>query len=131
MVGKTGAILTRCCVQGSALLILTALATATYADGTGRTAAGPCRHASRVNAGPVVHCGMPAPSYPVPFATPRPNLQTAYKYPPMMPHNSLPHYPSTYAFRHGPGMSRTTVMWRPTTGLNALAFMHQIFELPR
>ncbi len=90
-----------------------------------------CRSSAANIGGGAVHCGMPAPSYPVPFATPRPNTQTNFTYPPMMPHNSLQHYAGTYSFRHGPGMSRTTVSWRPTKGLNALDRLHHIFELPR
>lgn len=122
-------ILARC--GGLALVALFVLTTAAVADENrqgARCLGNCCRHTSD---GRTSHCGMPAPSYPVPFATPRPNLQTNYTYPPMMPHNSLPHYAGTYAFRHGPGMSRTTVLWRPTTGINALAKLHYAFELPR
>jgi hypothetical protein len=77
------------------------------------------------------HCGMPAPSYPVPFATPRNVTHTTFTYPPMMPHHSLPHYAGTYSFRHGPGMSRTNVHWRETKVLNGLAYLHHLIEIPR
>ena len=77
------------------------------------------------------HCGIPAPSYPVPFATPRPTTPTYHMYPPMMPHNSLPHYRSTYSFRHGPGLSRTNVHWRSKKLVNLADYIHHIFELPR
>ena len=77
------------------------------------------------------HCGMPAPSYPVPFATPKNVTHTTFTYPPMMPHHSLPHYAGTYSFRHGPGLSRTNVHWRPTTGINSLRYLKHMFEIPR
>ena len=77
------------------------------------------------------HCGLPAPKYPVPFATPRPTTPTYLMYPPMMPHNSLPHYRSTYSFRHGPGLSRTNVHWRSKKLLNVAEYIHHLFELPR
>jgi hypothetical protein len=77
------------------------------------------------------HCGLPAPKYPVPFATPRPTTPTHLMYPPMMPHNSLPHYRSTYSFKHGPGMSRTNVHWRSKKLVNVAEYIHHLFELPR
>ena len=77
------------------------------------------------------HCGMPAPSYPVPFATPRPTTPTYFTYPPLMPHNSLPHYRSTYQFRHGPGLSRTQVHWREKKLCNIADFIHHAIEIPR
>lgn len=77
------------------------------------------------------HCGLPAPSYPVPFATPRPTTPTHFTYPPMMPHNSLPHYRSTYSFRHGPGLSRTEVHWRPKKLVNVADYLHHLIEIPR
>ena len=80
---------------------------------------------------PPVYCGMPAPSYPVPYPVPQNVGQTRFTYPPMMPHHSLPHYRHTYSYRHAPGMSRTTVHWRPTTLLNGLAKLHHVIELPR
>ncbi len=82
--------------------------------------------------GGAIHCGMPAPQYPVPFATPTPPTSyTYFSYPPLMPHHSLPHYRGTYSFRHGPGLSRTTVCWRPTKVKNLFARLHHVFELPR
>lgn len=84
---------------------------------------------SRWNDG--THCGLPAPKYPVPFATPRPTTPTYHLYPPMMPHHSLPHYRSTYAFRHGPGLSQTQVHWRAPKLLNLADYVHHIFEIPR
>ena len=81
--------------------------------------------------GNVVHCGMEAPQYPTPFPTPRPTTWTELTYPPMAPHNSLPHYRSTYSFRHGPGLSRTTVAWYPTKAWNALDRLHNVFEIAR
>lgn len=98
--------------------------------GAGGCGAGGCGLAGRCQ-GDGTHCGMPAPSYPVPFATPKNVTRTTFTYPPMMPHHSLPHYAGTYSFRHGPGMSRTTVNWRPTKGLNALHFLHHLIEIPR
>ncbi len=77
------------------------------------------------------HCGMPAPSYPVPFATPSNVTHTNFTYPPLMPHHSLPNYSGTYAFRHGPGTSRTTVMWRAPTLISAGQYLHHLFEIPR
>lgn len=82
-------------------------------------------------AGDGTYCGLPAPKYPVPFATPRPTTPTHLMYPPMMPHNSLPHYRSTYSFKHGPGLSRTNVHWRAPKLLNAADYIHNIFEIPR
>ncbi len=81
--------------------------------------------------GAVYHCGVAAPPYPVPFATPRPTTWTEFTYPPMMPHNSLPHYRGTYSYRHAPGLSRTNVMWYPTKVQNAFDRVHNIFEIPR
>lgn len=72
-----------------------------------------------------------APEYPVPFATPRPTTPTYLWYPDLMPHNSLPHYRSTYSYRHGPGLSRTNVMWTPTKVRNAFDYLHHMVELPR
>ena len=80
---------------------------------------------------PPVRCGMPAPTYPVPYPVPQHVGYTRFTYPPMMPHHSLPHYRHTYSYRHAPGLSRTTVHWRSTTLLNALAKLHHIIELPR
>jgi hypothetical protein len=80
---------------------------------------------------PPVRCGMPAPSYPVPFRVPQNVGYTRFTYPPMMPHHSLPHYRHTYSYRHAPGLSRTTVRWRSTTVRNALAKLHHVIELPR
>ena len=80
---------------------------------------------------PPIFCGMPAPTYPVPFAVPKHVGYTQFTYPPFMPHHSLPHYRHTYSYRHAPGMSRTTVHWRPTVGRNILAKLHHIIELPR
>jgi hypothetical protein len=77
------------------------------------------------------HCGRPAPNYPVPFPTPLPTTPTLLWYPPMMPHNSLPHYRGSYSYRHAPGLSRTTVSWHPTYVLNALDKLHHVIELPR
>ena len=80
---------------------------------------------------PPVRCGMPAPTYPVPYAVPQDVGYTRFTYPPMMPHHSLPHYRHIYSYRHAPGLSRTTVHWRSTTFLNALAKLHHTIELPR
>ena len=77
------------------------------------------------------YCGLPEPRYPVPFATPRPTVPTHFTYPPMMPHNSLPHFRSTYAFRHGPGLSQTQVHWRERKLLLTADFIHHLFEIPR
>lgn len=79
----------------------------------------------------VHHCGMPAPTYPVPIETPGYVGYTQFAYPPMMPHHSLPHYRQTYAFRHAPGMARTTVNWRTTELRNLLKRVHHVLELPR
>ncbi len=81
--------------------------------------------------GPPQHCGHRAPEYPVPFSTPRPTTPTYLWYPPMMPHNSLPHYRANYAFRHGPGLARTTVSWRPAYLEYTFDKLHNIIELPR
>ncbi len=48
----------------------------------------------------------------------------------MMPHHSLPHYRRTYSYRHAPGLSRTTVHWRPSI-FTAFAKLHHFIELPR
>lgn len=81
--------------------------------------------------GAAVHCGMPAPNYPCPHPTPKPTTWTELTYPPMMPHNSLPNYRGTYSYRHGPGLSRTTVMWTPSKLENAFDRLHNLVELPR
>jgi hypothetical protein len=129
MDGKTGTILRQVGFLALALAVLVGVESSAMAQHC--AACGLFGKCAADGGGSAVHCGMPAPSYPVPFATPRPNTQTNFTYPPMMPHNSLQHYAGTYAFRHGPGMSRTTVSWRPTKGLNALDRLHHIFELPR
>ena len=77
------------------------------------------------------YCGMPAPPYPVPYPTPQNVGYTYFACPPVMPHHSLPHYRGIYSFRHGPGLSRTNVFWRPATLSNAVARVHHMFELPR
>lgn len=97
----------------------------------GPRCAGCCARCQFSPEGNSTHCGMPAPPYPVPFATPRPTVPTYFTYPPMMPHNSLHHYRGTYAYKHGPGMSRTTVHWRAPKALNALKYLHHVVELPR
>jgi hypothetical protein len=76
-------------------------------------------------------CGLPAPSYPVPYATPRVVGHTNFTYPPLMPHHSLPHYRHTYSFRHGPGLSRTNVSWHKSYLHSTLDWVHHLFELPR
>ena len=76
-------------------------------------------------------CGLPAPSYPVPFATPRVVGYTNFTYPPLMPHHSLPHYRHTYSFRHGPGLSRTNVRWHKSYLHSTWDWVHHLFELPR
>ena len=81
--------------------------------------------------GPADRCGMPAPQYPVPFATPRPTVPTYYTYPPLAPHNSLHHYRGIYSYRHGEGLSRTNVMWYAPKGINTLKYIHHLIELPR
>ncbi len=78
-----------------------------------------------------VFCGMPAPSYPVPYAVPEHVGYTEFSYSPFMPHHSLPHYRKTYSYQHAPGLSRTNVHWRTTTGWNILARLHNMIELPR
>ena len=77
------------------------------------------------------YCGFPEPRYPVPFATPRPTTPTYFTYPPMMPHNSLPHFRKTYAFRHGPGLSQTQVHWRERKLWLTADFLHNLIEIPR
>lgn len=77
------------------------------------------------------HCGMPAPEYPVPFYTPHPTAHTYLTYPPVHPHNSLPQYRGTYSFRHGCGLSRTNVHWRPTRVCNAIDYAHHLIEPAR
>lgn len=91
---------------------------------------GPCE-ACGGGCGGATHCGLPAPSYPVPFATPRPTTVTRFTYPPLMPHHALPHYNNVYSFQHGPGLSRTTVRWTPAKVRNAVDFVTHLFELPR
>ena len=49
---------------------------------------------------PPVRCGMPAPTYPVPYPVPRNVGYTRFTYPPMMPHHSLPHYRRVYSYFH-------------------------------
>ena len=81
--------------------------------------------------GSAVYCGMPAPTYPVPYAVPTYVGHTQFAYPPFMPHHSLPHYRKIYSYRHAPGLSRTNVYWRNTTGRDILARLHNMIELPR
>ncbi len=76
------------------------------------------------------YCGMMAPRYPVPYEVPPRVGRTEFTYAPVMPHHSLPHYRKTYSFRHGPGMARTTVRWRPTL-CDTLKRARKVFELPR
>jgi hypothetical protein len=76
------------------------------------------------------YCGLMAPQYPVPYDVPRWVGRSQFTYPPMMPHHSLPHYRTTYAYRHGPGMARTTVNWHPSLG-DRLKRLRNVFELPR
>ncbi|MEM8678577.1 MAG: hypothetical protein AAGF97_04385 [Planctomycetota bacterium] len=96
--------------------------------GCGKTCGGGCGCNA---AGGAYHCGMPAPQYPCPYYTPRPTAPTYISYAPLAPHNSLPQYRSTYSFKHGCGMSRTTVHWRPTTVCNAFDYLHNCIEIPR
>lgn len=76
------------------------------------------------------HCGMAAPTYPVPYEVPVLVGRTEFTYPPVMPHHSLPHYRKTYSYRHGPGMARTTVKWRPSW-CDTWKRVRKAFELPR
>ena len=76
-------------------------------------------------------CGMPAPQYPVPFATPRPTVPTHFTYPPMMPHHSLPHYRNVYSYKHAEGLSRTNVHWHSQPVVSGLRRLHHIMYLPR
>lgn len=98
---------------------------------------GGCRNDCEPGAGyvgwrePPIYCGMPAPTYPVPFAVPQHVGYTQFTYPPFMPHHSLPHYRHTYSYRHAPGMSRTTVHWRSTVARDVLAKLHHMIKLPR
>ena len=75
-------------------------------------------------------CGLQPPSYPVPFATPRPTVPTNLTYPPLYPHHSLHHYNGTYSYRHGSGLSRTSVHWQ-SSWTAPLKRIHHMFELPR
>lgn len=76
-------------------------------------------------------CGLAAPSYPVPYDTPTWVGRTELTYPPLMPHNSLPHYRHVYSFRHGPGLSRTNVIWHQSYLHNALKRVHYALKLAR
>lgn len=87
-----------------------------------------CQQETPVDA---TRCGMPAPNYPVPFATPHPTVPTQLTYPPLMPHNSLHHYRGTYSYRHGEGLSRTNVMWYAPPVKSGLKWIHHLIELPR
>jgi hypothetical protein len=80
---------------------------------------------------PPQRCGMVAPSYPVPHEVPYRVGRTHFTYPPVMPHHSLPHYRKVYSYRHGPGLCRTTVKWRPPYVCSLLKRLHYIIELPR
>ena len=90
-----------------------------------------CRSCIAADPGDGMHCGRPAPQYPVPFATPRPTVPTHLTYPPMAPHNSLPHYRHTYSYRHNDGLSRTNVHWQPFYAVQGFQYLHHLFELPR
>ena len=81
--------------------------------------------------GDPTRCGLPAPQYPVPFATPRPTTQTNFTYPPMMPHHSLPHYRNVYSYRHAEGLSRTNVIWHSQPFVSGLRRLHNFIEIPR
>ena len=76
------------------------------------------------------HCGMAAPTYPVPYDVPALVGRTEVTYPPVMPHHWLPHYRKVYSYRHGPGMARTTVKWRPSL-CDTWKRMRKALELPR
>ena len=97
------------------------------ADGTTITTA----DGTVVAGGDATRCGLPAPQYPVPFATPRPTVPTNFTYPPMMPHNSLPHYRNVYSYRHADGLSRTNVRWHSQPIISGLRRAHAFFEIPR
>ena len=84
-----------------------------------------------VDGGNTSRCGMPAPQYPVPFATPRPTTPTNFTYPPMMPHNSLPHYRNIYSYRHADGLSRTNVHWHSQPFMSGVRRLHNILEFAR
>ena len=100
-------------------------------SGCGKHGHGCCRGCCRTPQGNSFYCGMPAPEYPVPYPTPLPTAYTYHTYPPLAPHNSLPHYRGTYSFKHGPGLSRTNVHWRPTTVCNAIDRVHHCLEIAR
>ncbi len=101
-----------------------------HESAVGQGCLGPLKEGSSAG-GAAAYCGRPAPMYPVPFATPRPTVPTQFTYPPMMPHNSLPHYRSTYSYRHAEGLSRTNVSWHKAYGVSGYKWLHHVFELPR
>jgi len=76
------------------------------------------------------YCGLQAPAYPVPFATPQHVGWHYFTYAPMMPHHSLPHYRHTYAYKHGPGLSRTTVNWTKRPITDTAAYLHHLVSFP-
>jgi len=76
------------------------------------------------------YCGLQAPQYAVPYATPQHVSWHYFTYPPMMPHHSLPHYRHTYAYKHGPGLSRTTVNWTTRPIEDAANYLHHLVSLP-
>ena len=81
--------------------------------------------------GGAILCGYQAPSYPVPFATPKHVGYHYFTYPPMMPHNSLPHYRGAYSYRSCDGLARTNVLWHPSYVRNTFKWLHHLIELPR
>lgn len=76
------------------------------------------------------YCGLQSPQYPVPLAAPQHVSWHHFTYSPMMPHHALPHHRHTYAYRHGPGLSRTTVHWTKRPFEDTVKYLHHLISLP-